>query len=331
MKIIIIGGGLVSEMFHIPAALKLFGIENVIVAESSDTQRKKLVFLFPGIIVIEGINQRPKDINFAIIATPPHTHIELMRSLVENSIPFLCEKPIAFSASSVSQTIVRCSELRITAGVCHTYRFLPNRQEIKRLINNGFFGNAPEIEILEGDPTTWSSVTGYNFRREITSGGVMLDGGIHSLDFILWCLGLPANITYQDDSLDGLESNARLYLSFPSSAKAFFRISRTCYLPNTITVMGNSHKAQFGIFDFANFVLDGQIISVSERYPDEASNWNDIATVQLSDFIEAVRQNRDPRCSLTEAINSVQVIEECYRKKRSNPLPALLPLPGLTF
>lgn len=333
MKALIIGGGAVSEMFHIPAAIKLCSAENVYVAESSEVQRNKLMKNVKSIKVIENYASFLPQASCVIIATPPHTHIDIMRKCVEYGIPFLCEKPIALPAESESvQQIIETSLAKnITAGVCHTYRFFPNRLEARNLILAGFFGTSPEIDILEGDPTTWSPVTGYNFRRELTPGGVLLDGGIHSLDFLVWCLGQPATINYFDDSLGGLESNARLSLQYASAAKANFRISRTCSLPNTIRVSGAGHTAEFGIFDFGTLTLDQKSFSVLDKYPTEASDWANLAETQLADFLTAIENKGSPRCTLGEAVQSVKIIENCYHIKSQRPLPAVLPLPGLTF
>lgn len=331
MKAIIIGGGAVAEMFHIPALRKRLKASQTIVAESSAAQRDKLAAAFPDITLIEGYRQMPEDVSFAIIATPPHTHVELIQYCAERSLPVLCEKPVAFSAQSLDDVISKIQANQVTAGVCHTFRFFPNRLELRKRIQEGFFGDSPEIEILEGDPTTWSPVSGYNFRKEITPGGVLLDGGIHSLDFIVWCLGKPSGIDYEDDSLGGLESNARLTLSFPGSAKSFFRISRTCALPNTVSVSGNGHNASLGIFNFGELTLNGKKLSVSDKYPGEASDWSNIADVQLNNFITSIEQKNDPRCTLAEAAQSIKIIEKCYQLKSQRPVPGKLPLPGLTF
>lgn len=318
-------------MFHIPAAIHLHGLESVCVAEFSETQRAKLGSTFPNLRVYPDYQQELQDATFAILATPPHTHIEIMRECVATQVPFLCEKPVAFSSGELQEIIDATETRKIVAGVCHTYRFFPNRLELRRLVKDGFFGESPEFEILEGDPTTWSPVSGYNFRKEITPGGVFLDGGIHSLDFLVWCLGVPTSVEYYDDSLGGLESNLRLSLLFPTSAKAFFRISRTCSLPNTIRVMGNGHVVEAGIFDFNNLIMDGKHISIAGKYPGEASDWSDIAQTQLSNFINAVQAGLLPRCSLEEASKTISIIEESYSQKSQRQKPVSLPLPGLTF
>lgn len=330
-KVLIIGGGAVSEMFHIPAAIELLGRENVIVAELSTSQRHKLGKTFQGIDILENYERGEGDADFVIIASPPHTHLEIMEYCLKRQLPFLCEKPLAFSAASVQQLSSDLIATKLTAGICHTYRFFPNRIEVRGMIQEGFFGISPEVEILEGDPSSWSPVSGYSFRRDITPGGVLLDGGIHSLDFLIWCFGTPTVSEYYDDSLGGIESNARLSMTFSNNGNAFFRISRTCALPNTIRITGNDHTVVVGIFEFFEYELDGKAVSVEGKYPTEASGWADLPKVQLSEFITSIEEKRAPRCTLGEAAQGIGIIENCYQLKAKRPLPDTLPLPGLTF
>ena len=46
MKILIIGGGAVSESTHIPAAIKVVGVENVFLAEPNIAQSQKIAEKF---------------------------------------------------------------------------------------------------------------------------------------------------------------------------------------------------------------------------------------------------------------------------------------------
>jgi len=331
MKVLIIGGGAVSEIQHIPAAIALLGKENVLVAETNAMQRSKLADTFKLPNLTTDYKQELKNIDFVLLATPPHLHADIIEDCLNKGIPVLCEKPLSRSFDEIAETLKLSHEKKIQVALCHLYRFFPNRNYIRTLLHEGYFGDKLIIDIQEGDPADWPTVTGYNFRKELVPGGVLFDGGIHSLDFILWCLGKPLTIEYIDDSLGGLESNAVMHFTFENNAKATFRISRTCSLPNKISIKGSLNSASFGIFEMNKIdFISGEQTHKADMQNIEYS-WSNIARYQMEDFIEAVKNKAAPKCTFDEGADVIKVIEECYKMKKKRALPEKAPFPGFMF
>ncbi len=298
MKAVIIGGGAISDLFHIPAALDVLGREHVYLAEPSEEQRDKMKKKYALEHVGGDYREFLSGVQLAIIATPPHLHLEIIRHCLEAGVHVLCEKPLALNFTECTHLLDLQQKSAVQVGMCHTYRFFPNRQEIREKIRSGFFGGRFDITIEEGEPASWESVSGYNFRKELVPGGVFLDAGIHSLDFILWCLGKPRVFSYEDDSLGGLESNLRLKMEFEHGKSAFFRLSRTCNLANTIRIFSDDNKLEAGIFEMLDYQLNGQLKEVTTT---QKTDWSSIAVIQLKDFIHAVETGGEPMCSLQGA------------------------------
>ncbi|MCE3296655.1 MAG: hypothetical protein K0R65_2369 [Crocinitomicaceae bacterium] len=328
MKVLIIGGGAISDMFHIPASLEVVGKESVYLAEPHVEQCQKMVKKF-------GLEHSGGDYkeflsaaNMAIIATPPHLHLEIIRDCMLAGVHVLCEKPLALNFAECEELLKIQRETNVKAALCHTYRFFPNRREIRESLQSGSFGTNLHLTIEEGEPASWESVSGYNFRKELVPGGVFLDAGIHSLDFILWCLGKPRSFEYEDDSLGGLESNLRLKMHFENGATAFFRLSRTCNLANKIEVKSELQQAELDIFEMNGYFLNGE---TKQAKAGEIYDWSTIASIQLRDFVRAVESGTQPMCTLEEGAAVIELIESCYRMKKERDLPNKAPLPGQTF
>lgn len=328
MKVLIIGGGAVSDMFHIPASLELLQKEYVFLAESNAAQRKKMKDKYTLLHVVEDYRDVLQQVEIAVVATPPHAHLEIIRNCLEAGVHVLCEKPLALTSSECQHLLVLRQEKNLLAGMCHTYRFFPNRRQLREQLRGGFFGEGLHLSIEEGEPASWESLSGYNFRKELVPGGVFLDAGIHSLDFIIWCLGKPHAFYYEDDSLGGLESNLRLELIFENGIKASFRLSRTCQLSNTIKISGTEKQVELDIFNMLAFDTG---TGPQEIKTEEIYDWTTIAVIQLRDFIRAVETGSEPMCSLEEGAAVIELISECYALKKHRPLPHLAPLPGTTF
>ena len=332
MKILIIGGGAVSEAFHIPAAIKLLGVENVIVAEPSEKQIEKLRLQFGLNDLVTDYKSVINKCDAVILATPPHVHIPIMLDCMQAGKAVMCEKPLSLT-STEAKDLIHKNTNQILMGMCHTYRLFPNRQVVRKMIADGYFGKTPHIEVLEGAPADWPTLSGYCFRKELVSGGVLMDGGIHSLDFILWCLGEVKSSEYQDDSIGGLESNASMNLTFKNNATAFFRISRTCELSNTIKISGNNHRVVLDIFEMNKLIENGleRELTETERVDLPHLDWTSIGEYQTQSFIDAVQNNTPVFCPIEDGAHVVETIENCYKQKAVRTLPTKAGIPGLRF
>jgi predicted dehydrogenase len=168
-------------------------------------------------------------------------------------------------------------------------------------------------------------------RRELVSGGLLIDAGIHPLDTLLWWFGDPVSFFYEDDSLGGLESNVRLRLVFPDDTAVYFRQSRTCTLANEFNIV-----AERGTLVLSNYnawqyrLLDGNVSRIHNCVESdlESGHWE---RCQLRDFAESILYGRPPRVTGDEGTRVIRLIEACYESKRSRPRPHKVPPPGLTW
>lgn len=328
MKVLIIGGGAIAEMFHIPAAIKLLGIENVFIVESNQKQSAKLKLEFNLININESIELYIQSVDFCILATPPHTHLNLIKICLEHFKPVLCEKPIALNINECSEILQLQKKSKVLVALCHSYRFFPNRNYLRNLIQEGYFGENLCIKIEEGEPASWQSISGYNFRKELVPGGVLLDAGIHSLDFILWCIGKPVSIAYTDDSLGGLESNCDMFLEFENQSTAHFQLSRTNNLSNKIIVKGSLNQCEIPIFEMLTLIENEKEREIkSEKLVD----WSTLAVLQLENFMFSIKNPKEIKCDLQSGIDVSELIEKCYLMKKSRALPIKAILPGELF
>ena len=304
MKLLIIGGGAIADCNHIPTAKKLLGIENIVLAEPNVAQAEKLKRKHGLLHVINDYHEALTMVDACIICTPPHIHNGILKDCIAAGKHVLCEKPLSPS-SGETKAILAEAPADLVIGMCHSYRFFPVRQEVRKLIHDGFFGSSPCITINEGLPSNWPTVSGYCFKKELVPGGALYDNGIHSLDFLLWCLGNPDKIDYEDDAAGGLESNLTIDMRF-GEAKAFFKLSRTRELSNTIVVEGNGHKAVLEVFDSKKMVLDGN---------EKVVEGNGVS--QLENFLDAVVGKAQLVCPVGDGLAVMETLERCYAQKKS--------------
>lgn len=303
MKLLIIGGGAIADCNHIPAAKKLLGAENIVLAEPNEVQANKLKEKHGLSHVVSDYHTALGDVDACIICTPPHIHNAIIKDCIAANKHILCEKPLSPSSQETAEILKEASK-SLVIGMCHSYRFFPNRQDVHNKIKEGFFGNNVRITIHEGMPSGWPTVSGYCFRKEMVPGGVLYDNGIHTMDFALWCLGIPTNVDYSDDQMGGLDSNAEMHLTFEKGSAALY-FSRTIELSNTILVEGNGHKALLEVYEGGKYLLDGKEICC----PGDSAS-------QLSNFLHAIEGKESIMCPVEEGLDVIRLLEHCYAMRQ---------------
>ncbi len=315
MKLLIIGGGAIADCNHIPSAKKELGVENIVLAEPNQEQAEKLKTKHGLINVVSDYHDALSSVDACIICTPPHIHNAILKDCIAAGKHVLCEKPLSPS-SKETREIIKNAPKNLVLGMCHSYRFMSSRIEVRQMIKEGFFGDKVSICIHEGDPSDWPTVSGYCFRKELVPGGAFYDNGIHSADFLLWCLGSPDSIEYSDDAMGGLESNLQLRMQF-GQASGFMQISRTISQSNTIVVEGNGHKAVLDVYDGSKYILDGKTILCKS-----------VDCAQLKNFLNAIEGKETIGCPIEEGIAVIELLEQCYSLRKAKEVDKK-PLGGL--
>ena len=311
MTILIIGGGAIADSTHIPAAKSLVGADHIILAELNPAQREKLAEKHGLVHTVSDYHEALSQCDVCIICTPPPVRNSILKDCIAAGKHVLCEKPLSPS-SAETKAILEGAPDNLTIGMCHTYRFYPSRKEARELVQSGFFGDSPVITINEGLPSNWPTVSGYCFRKELVPGGALYDNGIHSLDFLLWCFGEPKEIVYQDDAMGGLESNLTIDFQF-DKAKAFYKLSRTRELSNTIVIEGNGHRVELGIFEMRKMKIDG----VGKKCKERVGN---LGNVQLQNFLNAIDGTEELSCPISDGLAIIETLEHCYAQKKVKPV-----------
>lgn len=303
IKLLIIGGGAIADCNHIPAAKKLLGMENIVLAEPNETQANKLKEKHGLLHIVSDYHEALDIVDACVICTPPHIHNAILKDCIATNKHVLCEKPLSPSSKETAE-ILQTVPNGLVIGMCHSYRFFPNRKEVHQKIKDGFFGNDVQITIHEGGSGGWPTVSGYCFRKEMVPGGVLYDNGIHTMDFALWCLGAPIKIEYKDDWVGGLESNAEMHLKHENGSSSLY-FSRTVELSNTIIVEGNGHKAILDVYLGGKYILDGkEVVCPSD------------GVSQLSNFLNAIEGKEKIMCSVEEGLDVIKLLEQCYAQRK---------------
>ncbi len=150
------------------------------------------------------------------IATPPHTHYELVRKALEAGKHVLVEKPLARTAAEAGELMALAEELELVLMPGHTFLYSPPVTKIRNLIRDGVLGDIHFI--------TSSRMNLGKYQQD----GVVLDLAPHDLSILLHWLDKPlVEVTANGCSVyqDGVHETAFLTLCFEGGTQANVQVS----------------------------------------------------------------------------------------------------------
>jgi predicted dehydrogenase len=251
------------------------------------------------------------EIEAVIITLPNHLHHPVALQAARAKKHILVEKPIALNTKEAKEMVEEAKQNNITLMVGQSRRFsdavfklLNNLPEIGKLfrIQISFLVNFP------APPTDWWK------RSEEAGGLVIMLQGSHSIDSILtWIKKMPLQVcaftSRQNTQWEG-EDEADILLSFDQGELASVHLSLStspdiheAILVGTKGVMRLTEYSTGKPFCFGYHLdLNGKRIYSGEQNP---SNY----TLQLKEFIAALREKRTPIASGEEVLNTMRVLD----------------------
>jgi len=150
------------------------------------------------------------------IATPPHTHYNLVRRALEAGKHVLVEKPLARTSDEAAKLVALADELGLTMMPGHTFVYSPSVNKVRDLIQTDELG---EIYFV-----TSSRMNLGLYQQD----GVVLDLAPHDLSVLLHWLGKPlveVSATGRSVFQEGVHETAFLTLRFEGGTQANVQLS----------------------------------------------------------------------------------------------------------
>ena len=138
------------------------------------------------------------------VCTNVTAHPEPVLAAARAGKAIVCEKPLARTVTQCEEILAVCTEQRVPLFVAHVVRFFPEFAAARQTVQEGTIGAPGMIRTVRaGDFPRRSDGTeaqryadfehaGAAARRYADfeqSGGVIMDVGIHDIDFHRWCMG----------------------------------------------------------------------------------------------------------------------------------------------
>jgi predicted dehydrogenase len=310
IKIGIIGCGAVVEKLHLPILKKIKNVKIQALVDKDLNRIKQLQNQYQVPIIHDNYRQILSDINIALVALPNYLHAPISIELLTKGIHVFCEKPMATNSLEAEDMVKAAKQSNRYLSIGMVKRHFAINQKIKQLLSSDYLGKIKSFEYEEGVPFDWPLRSTYAFDKQMAGGGILIDMGAHVIDLIIWLLGKPTNINYQDDSRGGVEANCQISLN---DINGRIELSRDRTLKNTFKIFG-----QKGILETSTRRLNS--LSVQKGNHQETfttqETFEDCIFKELSSFIHAATYHSRPPAPGEEIIESIKLINYCYSHKQ---------------
>ncbi len=127
------------------------------------------------------------DVDAVLIATPTFLHAQPALAALAAGKHVLCEKPLARDLASAEELVAAAQRAGLRILVGHVARFFPDLARLREAVLAGEVGQ-PALVRMSRVAAFPRGADDWHDRPEL-SGGVVLDMGIHDLDWLLWTFG----------------------------------------------------------------------------------------------------------------------------------------------
>ncbi|GCL72390.1 Gfo/Idh/MocA family protein [Paenibacillus naphthalenovorans] len=255
------------------------------------------------------------------ICTPSGTHAHLAVLAAAAGKHVIVEKPMALTLEDADKIIEACKSNNVKLAVVHPNRFRPAFSELKRFINNNYFGKLSHANAT----LRWNRNQAYYDQApwrgtKAMDGGVLMNQAIHNLDLLYWFMGPIEEIqAYTATRFRNIESEdvAVAVLKFRDGSLGVVEAATTIYprnLEESFSIFGETGSAIIGgtTANWFKHLISEQLTQdeVNETVKQIELDPYGISGHQyiIADMIDAIKQNREPKISGEDGKNAIKLV-----------------------
>ena len=253
------------------------------------------------------------SVDAIVIVTPTHTHRELVLAAVDRRKPTFCEKPPALSLQEIAEMkrAIDTSGLFFQMGFMR--RFDTGYAAAKKQIEAGRIGQPLVFKATSRDPFRPS----LEYANPASSGGMLIDMGIHDFDLARWFMGdvenvsaIGATIAYPELATVGDIDNAIASLTFTSGKLGVVDLTRSGIYGYDISteILGLEGTIRIGYLRETPIMVMTKANGVShDTVPYFMERFRDAYTNQLQNFAQNVQQGKPAPITIDDGLEALRL------------------------
>jgi scyllo-inositol 2-dehydrogenase (NAD+) len=252
-------------------------------------------------------------VDAVVIVSPTHAHREQVLAAASRKKPTFCEKPPALSLAEVASMKQAIERAGMFFQMGFMRRFDAGYAAAKRRIEAGDIGAPLVFKATSRDPFRPS----LEYANPASSGGMLLDMGIHDFDLARWFMGevgsvsaIGATIAYPELATVGDIDNAIVSLTFASGKLGVVDLTRSGIYGYDIAteILGLEGTIRIGYLRETPISILTKAHGVShDTVPYFMERFRDAYTAQLQNFARNVLAGTAPPVTIDDGLEALRV------------------------
>ena len=250
------------------------------------------------------------------LCTPHHLHLEHVLMAARAGKHILVEKPIARNLRESREMVSQARGAGVKFMVAENYRYMSVVQGARELVTGGAIGELRMIQLQEEahfKPGHWRE------DEELNGGGVLIDGGIHKADMLIYLSGMPDQVYAarlpRGLPGDGAEDGAVVMTQTPDGVVGIINHSWTASQnppPPRVSISGTEGTIYFEVGSPWLRINDGRGESTL-LYDDDQQG----LVAMVREFSSCIEERREPLTSGAAGIGALTIIVKAYESMKS--------------
>jgi len=260
------------------------------------------------------------EVEAVVIASPTHTHAALTVAACGTGKAIFCEKPPALSLVETERMKAAASRPGVFFQMGFMRRFDPGYAAAKRKIAEGLIGTPVVFKSSSRDPYR----TSLEYANPKSSGGMIMDMGIHDFDLARWFMGevksvsaVGGTLAYPELKTVGDIDNAIVSLVFADDRIGVVDLSRNGIYGYDISseLLGTAGTLRVGYIRETPLLEMTKNSIAHDTVPHFMQRFEDAYTIQLRDFALNVLESRPPSVTIDDGLGAIKVALAAERSR----------------
>jgi inositol 2-dehydrogenase len=262
------------------------------------------------------------EVEAIVIASPTHTHADLTVSAAATGKPTFCEKPPALSLAETKRMKEAVSRPGVFFQMGFMRRFDPGYAAAKRKVQEGLIGTPVVFKSSSRDPYR----TTLEYANPKSSGGMIMDMGIHDFDLARFFMGEVKSVTavggtlaYPELKTVGDIDNAIVSLVFSDDRIGVVDLSRNGIYGYDISteLLGTEGTLRVGYIRETPLLVMTKNSVAHDTVPYFMERFAQAYTIQLQDFARNVIEGRPATLTIDDGIAAIRIALAAEQARRS--------------
>ena len=263
-------------------------------------------------------------VDVVIVATLHDSLAEITRTAAEAGKHVLVEKPAARNATELQAVMEAAAKNGVKVHVGFNHRYHRSLRKAKELVDSGALGELMFVRARYGHGARIGYDKEWRADPALSGGGELIDQGPHLIDLTRWFLGEITEVqgfahTYFWDM--PVDDNGFMLLKTAKKQAAFLHASCTEWK----NLFSMEIYGKLGKLDLSGLGGSYGVEKITwyrmlpEMGPPETTSWeypmgDDSWAVEIAEFFEDIRLDREPSAGLRDAQAALKVVESIYRE-----------------